>query len=446
MLKRIRRPFRIQPRKLSTPSNPYNNYTKLRAFPFQVPPEHAQRLLSPLAAAACNFRKMLPSIGAYALPFLNFDFLRPVRLSAVYFPAWFVNGEVEANVTYKGIQSNETAWFENTYIPGSDMAVLSAAPLRCPLFNYTEAVPFTKSLMHQHGEPVQCVPFSTSPFSLLDVTSSHPSSWSIMINEDLSINPSSVKTNLMSAYPVLLPLYLAQYDIDGGGEDSPNNMITFLLQAHCDPASIMCENLSKINETSRKAIEMFSQFVGHESSDEIYTFPPINPRVSIPDISMSPQNNITNSIKEWLEDLLSSSRNIEILAESSLSSLAKGDEDLRIREMIAEERESMAKYTELTVPIMFSRRLMKTLTGQGDRRPVKIHFQSPQSQELEKEVNEMPMKIIGQKLEHLEARRAEVAPKWWLEWLSLNRPESEIKSGDGAESSASGTRPSKDQG
>ena len=53
---------------------------------------------------ACNLRKMLPSIGAHALPFLNFDFLRPVRFSAVYFPAWFVNGEVEANVTYKGIQ------------------------------------------------------------------------------------------------------------------------------------------------------------------------------------------------------------------------------------------------------------------------------------------------------------------------------------------------------
>lgn len=122
MLKRTRRPFRIQSRKLSTPSSPYNNYTKLRgrachstlpvsstfayfqAFPFHVTPEHAQRLLSPFAAVACNFRKMLPSIGAHALPFFNFDFLRPARFSAVYFPAWFVNGEVEADVTYKGIQ------------------------------------------------------------------------------------------------------------------------------------------------------------------------------------------------------------------------------------------------------------------------------------------------------------------------------------------------------
>jgi len=429
-------------RKLSTPSSPYNNYTKLRAFPFQVTPEHAQRLLSPFAAVACNFRKMLPSIGAHALPIFNFDFLRPARFSAVYFPAWFVNGEVEADVTYKGIQSKETAWFENTYIPGSDMTVLSAAPLRCPFFKHTETVPFTKTLMHQHEEPVQCIPFSTSPFSILDVASSHPPSYSIMINEDLSINPSSVKTNLISAYPVLLPLYLAQYEMQTG-QHGANNMITFLIQAHCEPASIMCENLSRLNETSRKALEVFSEFVGHESSDEIYTFPPINPRVSIPDISMSPQRIISNSIKEWLEELLGSSSNIEKLAESSLGVLAKGDEDLRIREMIAEERESMEKYTELTVPIMFSKRFMKTLNGQGERPIVKIHFQNPQSQEFDKELNEMPKKVIQQNLEQLEAQRAEVAPKWWMEWSSLNRPESEIKNGSGSENAEA--RPSKDK-
>ena len=38
------------------------------------------------------------------VPFLNVNFLRPTRFSAVYFPAWFVSGEVEANVTYKGVQ------------------------------------------------------------------------------------------------------------------------------------------------------------------------------------------------------------------------------------------------------------------------------------------------------------------------------------------------------
>lgn len=54
---------------------------------------------------ACgNIGKVLPSFGAFAFPFLGFDFFRPARFSAVYFPAWFVTGEVEANLTYQGVQ------------------------------------------------------------------------------------------------------------------------------------------------------------------------------------------------------------------------------------------------------------------------------------------------------------------------------------------------------
>lgn len=104
---------------------------------------------------------------------------------------------------------------------------------------------------------------------------------------------------------------------------------------------------------------MFSEFIGHESPEEIYAFPPVSTRVSIPDLSMPPRGIISNCIKEWLEELLSSSSNIGTLSESSLDAIKKGDEDLRIREMIAEERDSMAKYTELTVSIMFCKRFLK---------------------------------------------------------------------------------------
>ena len=91
-----------------------------------------------------------------------------------------------------------------TFYLGSDMAVLSAAPLKCPIFKGIETVPFTKFLLHQHGEPVQCIPFSTLPFSVLDVAASHPPSRSITINEDLSIDPSSVKLNMVEKSTVYL--------------------------------------------------------------------------------------------------------------------------------------------------------------------------------------------------------------------------------------------------
>ena len=74
------------------------------AFPFLVPPEKAQRLLASWAAVTCNLGKLLPSLLAYPLPFLNLGFLRPARFSAAYFPAWFITGEVEARITYKGVR------------------------------------------------------------------------------------------------------------------------------------------------------------------------------------------------------------------------------------------------------------------------------------------------------------------------------------------------------
>jgi len=208
----------------------------------------------------------------------------------------------------------------------------------------------------------------------------------------------------------------------------------------------MCENLSRINEASRRAIEMSSEIFGAESSDEIYTFPPVSSRVSIPDVSMSPRGSISNSIQEWLEELLSSSSNIETLADSSLDVIGNGDKDLRIREMLAEDKLSMMEYTELTVSVMFAKRFIKTWKAQGEKPPVKIiHFLPGQELEKEldeKELNELPQKVIGEKLERLEAQRAESAPKWWFEWLSLNRPESEFKSG---EESAGTTTPPKDK-
>lgn len=34
-------------------------------------------------------------------------------------------------------------------------------------------------------------------------------------------------------------------------------------------------------------------------------------------------------------------------------------------------------------------------------------------------------KRIEERIKSLEAERAQNVPKWWLEWLALNRPESE---------------------
>ena len=111
-------------------------------------------MLASYAAVICDTEKLWPSICAYPLPFLNLDFTRPTRFAAVYFPAWFITGEVEASVSYKGVQvrsipdfliSNQSnpfsslqvngrAWFNNTCVNHVMLRTAFSSSLgKCPL-------------------------------------------------------------------------------------------------------------------------------------------------------------------------------------------------------------------------------------------------------------------------------------------------------------------------
>lgn len=111
-----------------------------------------------------------------------------------------------------------------SYLPGSHTPTLSAAPLFTDGLDRQEALPsiiqhsqledsvqkelpqnelhsFDPSLLMQHGEEVQCIPFTISPFSLLDVARNLP--WTeAAINRDLKFAPSSLKVNLVGSFVI----------------------------------------------------------------------------------------------------------------------------------------------------------------------------------------------------------------------------------------------------
>ena len=212
----------------------------------------------------------------------------------------------------------------------------------------------------------------------------------------------------------------------------------------------MCESISKLGEIQRETLRTIFNFFGQDLSGEATTFLPEYPRVSISDKSM-PQN-VSDSVNEWLEELLCSSRNIEILAESSLGVLRKGDEDLRMREM-ASEGTSLEKYKEYTRPIMGHKKILNVSYGLYFLPCIfpflkQIFFSVLHSVLLINDVARFsdPLPPFGQTLigldrkqslqsfshskklveDHIkdfEAERAQFAPKWWSEWLALNRPE-----------------------
>ncbi|KAF8954611.1 hypothetical protein BDZ97DRAFT_1928054 [Flammula alnicola] len=310
------------------------------------------------------------------------EYKRPTRFSAVYFPAWILNAEIEAKVTYKGYQQAASAIFRNT--AGSHVPTLSAAPLWPRTLDGKEPLPFDESLLRQYEEEVQCIPFTISPFSVVDIATTS-SAESLEISPDLSFSPSSVKPTIFSAFPVLLPLYVGQYTVDQP-EKANTSTVTVFMQAHSadDSPGIMTEGLSAEHLAALASPNILKMLELNLGTGKFFT-------VSIGDVTVNewPQR-ITKIVYEWLEDKLRYSSNIEKLA--SLGKL-KSDDDPRVREMTEEETEVLDKYFKIRDNILFLKMLGKALPAPEE--PV--------------------VNIISSKFTDLEEGQKQATPHWWIE-------------------------------
>ena len=136
---------------------------------------------------------------------------------------------------------------------------------------------------------------------------------------------------------------------------------------------MLFENISKASKLVKTHFEESHKLLGHDFSGEVNSFVPQYSRVSIPYDSMRP--NVSISIRKWLEGLLCSSNNIEILADSSLGVIGKGDEDLRMRDM-ALVGTSLEEYKHITKNIMSGRNLYNV---SYELLPLALYFPSSQT-------------------------------------------------------------------
>ncbi|KAJ7773234.1 hypothetical protein B0H16DRAFT_1511594 [Mycena metata] len=206
--------------------------SKVRAFPFVVSPEEAKVDLSNNAFMARGFLKKISN----RFP----PVLEPAKLVPVYFPAWLIDAEIDVKATASAETESEdeyvSANFINSYVPGYLLDDLSSTSFLAPTLNIDKTVPFSAELETQFDTPISCLPFKTDPFSVLDLAKSLPSEH-CHITPDLRIHPSTIQANLICAYPVLIPLYLAQYR--GKASGVLQKVVTVVLQAHCEKGTIL---------------------------------------------------------------------------------------------------------------------------------------------------------------------------------------------------------------
>lgn len=196
------------------------HHSKVTAWPFAIDKTTAIRKMAPYASALSLFKGIVGSLGAQILP-NAFTPIQPTEIKAVYFPGWFIDAELGAEMI-DGEEKKPISIISTTgYMPGCSFDWISKRNFRPVGFlDGPFPQPFTSEMVRQHGEEVTCLPYTSSPLPLFDQLQSLSYS-DAKITDEIRINPSSIETRFVAAYPVLIPIYLARYELQLFDNEKP---------------------------------------------------------------------------------------------------------------------------------------------------------------------------------------------------------------------------------
>ncbi|KAJ7475816.1 hypothetical protein FB451DRAFT_1557682 [Mycena latifolia] len=362
---------------------------KVYAYPFKLSPAQAIEHLRTMADPVTRFLKSFSS---------DQDSIKP-KIVPVYFPAWFIDAEVEATVAAPTDRGTEdvrvTAVFTNSYLPGHSMPGhtmdrLSSISLLSPQLALNKPVPFSSDLETQHDTKITCLPFKTAPFSILDAAKSlRPNQ---CVCQNLRIDPSSIRTNLISAYPVLIPLYLAQGDWTFVGDDSQ----TAIVEAHHEMGRIIVENPADpqmraefVKNIPSSFRQMFDEFLYYRGSASNFG--------NISSLTIPPTWDIGefHGFGDWLDDFMTA-ETLHQLVKTGDATMA----DPRVRPWTHEEI--------YVVRAFFS-----------------LGRERSEAQTFLKNQSKVPGNALQEVKEYaatLDANREQVLPSWWKDWQKSQKP------------------------
>ncbi|KAI0069221.1 hypothetical protein BV25DRAFT_1910915 [Artomyces pyxidatus] len=169
--------------------------------------------------------------------------LQPRRIVSVYYPAWIIDAEMISDVSIKHpdrIQKlNEVrVQLDHTYMPGNEFEPLGRLSMN---FDHTDIkyLPWSESLKSQYGDKVHCLPYTMSPMDLASSFRHRQASFTVPHKQqsqdstpsrqrtEFTIDPEHITYNYFVAYPLLIPIYLSEYE-------SPSGPFTLILEGHTD--------------------------------------------------------------------------------------------------------------------------------------------------------------------------------------------------------------------
>ena len=241
-------------------------------------------------------------------------------------------------------------------------------------------LPFSTDLEKQHDETILCLPFTTSPLSLLQ----HADSLSYKqatICRHLRLLPSTIKANFVSliahltfpceyraliyvasqiaAYPVLIPLYLAQYEYEVLDESYIINFILDVSSRSVCASPYTSDSARLISTQGRIICEVVPQAIRDSMGKEFATYRDGDKSPGFANVKrlMAPRSSdhLAQKLNEWVDKGLANPGTAKLLADES----AVDFDDLRVREFVEQERQANYHYLGMCADIINLRELLK---------------------------------------------------------------------------------------
>ncbi|EAU85314.1 hypothetical protein CC1G_07584 [Coprinopsis cinerea okayama7 len=380
-------------RSYSTPANPYTRFEKLRAYPFAFNDYEAERLMAPAAAALCG-KALGTSVLHRFLPWMELEYIKPKRILPIYFPAWIIDAEVQATVRYQGSERVASALLQNGYLPGAHFEAVSSVPLFAGEMADAQPLPWSDGLLQQQGHQITCVPYTIDPIHGLKAFSD----LKFDAFPDLSASLSTIQPTLSVFRPVLLPLYLAQYEVTA---DSKTRGCTLFLDASQSSGSVYGVRLNTgPKDEYDEGIDHALQFVDANVSpnSDILRLGLGHNWVDVETVSLPPHRDISAQLKKWIEWRMYDAETAKEMAAATAEGLKETsggiveDKDARIREYDVEDRGEVEEWMGLSAELMLVRRILERINEQmglmGEDAPAHMAAPIENLKEKEKELVE----------------------------------------------------------